>query len=1092
MSETDEGRRRRRGRFGLWLLMSVALIGFLAVLAVLGLTGRPLPAPDWLVDRIEARANAVIAGQGRMTLDSVELVVDERYVPRVRMKGLELFTATGARLAELPELRVTLKPQPVLRGKLEPRRIRLSEANITLARDVNGSLGLSFGEGAGFEFAYGSLPEVLDAIDRTFAQPILKGIELIDAEKVNITLDDARTGKVWRVSDGRATLTQDAQEVALDLGFMLAGIGTRPASAELDFTAMKRSKAARFGARVSNVSAADLAAQSPALAWLGALDAPISGSFRSGIDEFGAVAQLQATLEIGAGALRPTEAAKPVPFDQAKVQLAYTPATAQLDFSEITLDGRALRARADGKAWLEGMEAGFPEALVAQVRIADLQADPEGLFQSPVRFSQGAVDLKLVLDPFALRIGQLALVDEERRIVVSGDVAAGPEGWTAAFDADVNAITHDRLLALWPLALVPKTRSWIAENVTTGELFDVRTAARLAPGVEPRFSLGYEYRGAEVRVLRTLPPIQDGEGYATIEDNAYTLVLDRGHLTAPNGGEVDMAGSVLRVPDVRIKPAPAEITLRTDSTITAALSLLDEPPFQFLTKAGRDVEIADGHARSETRLSLPLKDKVPPDEVGYDVTARLTDVTSDRIVPGRVIAAEALDLVATPAGMSISGPGTVSGVPFRGTWTQGFGPDQKGRSRVDGTVELGPVFLDAFNVGLPEGSVTGQGPGEIEIETVPDAPPRFRLTSDLNGLRLSLPQIGWSKPIRQTGALEISGALGAPPKIDAVRLSAPGLSAEGSISLNEGSGLDLARFTRVDLGWFRGSVDLRGRGAGRSPAVAVTGGTADMRRANLGKGSGGQGGSGGGTPLRVALDALQISEGIRLTGFRGEFDTGGGLRGNFQGRVNGEAPVAGTVSPAQGGRSAFRVHSDDAGEAFRAAGIFARGRGGTMDLALDPVGEAGIYDGRVVIQDIRVRDAPVLAELLGALSVVGLLEQLGGEGIFFTDVAGRFRLHPHAVELQSGRAVGASLGVTMAGVYDIAGKQMDMQGVISPVYIVNALGQVVSKPGEGLFGFNYRLTGSADAPKVSVNPLSILTPGFFREIFRRPIPKVSQ
>ena len=50
--------------------------------------------------------------------------------------------------------------------------------------------------------------------------------------------------------------------------------------------------------------------------------------------------------------------------------------------------------------------------------------------------------------------------------------------------------------------------------------------------------------------------------------------------------------------------------------------------------------------------------------------------------------------------------------------------------------------------------------------------------------------------------------------------------------------------------------------------------------------------------------------------------------------------------------------------------------------------------------------------------------------------------------------------------------------------------QIFSRPGEGLFGFTYRLTGKADNPQVSVNPLSILTPGMFREIFRRPAPKL--
>ena len=34
-----------------------------------------------------------------------------------------------------------------------------------------------------------------------------------------------------------------------------------------------------------------------------------------------------------------------------------------------------------------------------------------------------------------------------------------------------------------------------------------------------------------------------------------------------------------------------------------------------------------------------------------------------------------------------------------------------------------------------------------------------------------------------------------------------------------------------------------------------------------------------------------------------------------------------------------------------------------------------------------------------------------------------------------------------------------------------------------MFAANYTMSGSTDDPKVTVNPLSALTPGFFRNIF---------
>jgi len=63
---------------------------------------------------------------------------------------------------------------------------------------------------------------------------------------------------------------------------------------------------------------------------------------------------------------------------------------------------------------------------------------------------------------------------------------------------------------------------------------------------------------------------------------------------------------------------------------------------------------------------------------------------------------------------------------------------------------------------------------------------------------------------------------------------------------------------------------------------------------------------------------------------------------------------------------------------------------------------------------------------------------------------------------------------------------------VSPFYLVNAIGEIFTRRGEGLIGFNFSLRGTTTAPQVGVNPLSALTPGMFRDIFRRPPPQVSQ
>jgi hypothetical protein len=89
-------------------------------------------------------------------------------------------------------------------------------------------------------------------------------------------------------------------------------------------------------------------------------------------------------------------------------------------------------------------------------------------------------------------------------------------------------------------------------------------------------------------------------------------------------------------------------------------------------------------------------------------------------------------------------------------------------------------------------------------------------------------------------------------------------------------------------------------------------------------------------------------------------------------------------------------------------------------------------------------------------------------------------------------AVGPGLGISLDGIYSQGMGTMDFQGVVSPLFLINGIGAIFTRPAEGLIGLNFNLRGPVDNPSVSVNPLSALTPGMFRDIFRRPPPTVGQ
>ena len=178
-------------------------------------------------------------------------------------------------------------------------------------------------------------------------------------------------------------------------------------------------------------------------------------------------------------------------------------------------------------------------------------------------------------------------------------------GWRAAIDLTLNRISRDRVAgARWPLRLVPGTRSWVANNVRNADLSDVRASVRIAPDTEPRAELAYTFNKAELQFMPKMPPVTGADGYATIQGNtAYTLVMSHGQITPPQGESLAVSGSVLSVPDILAHPASAHIDLRMTGPLTATLSLLDQPPFFFLTKAGQPVDLGQRHGRGDRRRS---------------------------------------------------------------------------------------------------------------------------------------------------------------------------------------------------------------------------------------------------------------------------------------------------------------------------------------------------------------------------------------------------------------------------------------------------------------------------------------------------------
>src|SRR5579863_1822932 len=109
----------------------------------------------------------------------------------------------------------------------------------------------------------------------------------------------------------------------------------------------------------------------------------------------------------------------------------------------------------------------------------------------------------------------------------------------------------------------------------------------------------------------------------------------------------------------------------------------------------------------------------------------------------------------------------------------------------------------------------------------------------------------------------------------------------------------------------------------------------------------------------------------------------------------------------------------------------------------------------------------------------------------FTHIVVPFRSNGTDLIVDEAHAYNSSLGLTTSGRINWSSGQTAITGTIVPAYFFNSMlgqlplvGRIFSpEKGGGVFAARFGVDGSLDDPKVSINPVSVLTPGFLRGIF---------
>ena len=451
---------------------------------------------------------------------------------------------------------------------------------------------------------------------------------------------------------------------------------------------------------------------------------------------------------------------------------------------------------------------------------------------------------------------------------------------------------------------------------------------------------------------------------------------------------------------------------------------------------------------------------------------------------GAVISSDLVQIALSPEQLELTGTGRFDQVPFTAKFQKGLGPDQADvPALLEAELDLSSELVNRFTGAEIEGLISGSSPAQVTASLPSGAEASFSLSSDLVGLGVNAKQINWQKPAEKPAQFRLTGRYNKRVLTDAFSLTGAGLNLEGAVDYaeqEEFKSLSISKLQVDDIldvfGQFNPAMGIEVFGGWLNFPKLMEG----MPETNAAQTAP--------LALKVALDEVVLGEN-KLTEFRADLISVPQLSGPFSAKVNGVAQVEAVLSPLNG-RTALEVTSEQAGRLLTSVGALQSATGGQLRLNLTPTQQMGETDGLLEIRNVKVQKAPVFAELLNAISIVGLLEQLTGPGILLSEIDAKFRSTEEQIIVEAASAFGPSIGLSLDGYYNRKAESLDMQGVLSPIYFINGIGSALTRKGDGLFGFSFKLDGKKGQPSLEVNPLSILTPGIFRDVFRRPPPKL--
>lgn len=1017
--------------------MLVGIVALFVVIAAVGgvaawrLSRGPIvldPVTPYLASALSSGPNGVL-----VTIDHTVLSWSNRRI-HLFAQGVHLSQAASGAHLTFRGMEIVLSPWALLQGRLAPSRVVLDRPVLRLVRAVDGSFHIAVGE----QTAESQTAEFWGTrLTSDVAAPLGTGGPLQYLSKFAMTnatliVDDKSLGVTWRAD--RVDVVMERNVTGVDGNMQLAvGIGGKQAllSGRLAYR-----NTGELSVRIDfdGVNPALFAPAAPALQPLGVVDLPVSGEMALGFDTKSfAIDVAFCDVRFGAGTLREAELPDgTAPVSGGALKASYNPTAGRVDIENLNLD------------------LGGPKVVVA-----------------------GEVD----------NLG-------------SGLLAGG---WPNAFDVSARltaaAIPIDSLPHLWPENVGPHTRHWITTRVHDGMIDKV--SAVLAAHVDTsapkpinvtRFDGTGSYRNLTIEYFPPLEAVRGVNG---------TVAFDRTHMDfAPTSGHVldgQATAASVKLYNLDTNNEMGDIDVSLSGPLRDALKVLDTKPLQYAKALGLDAEHASGDFTAHIFFRLPLKHDLNFDEVEYRTEAQLSGVAVPHAFFNRDLSDGAFKMTLDRTALTLDGTAAIDGAPMKLTWVENLGK-QALRRRYTVQGQLDDAARTRLGLDFPD-YATVHGPVDVALTYGLRADRRAEasVTANLKDAAAAIPKIDWHKAAGQPAMAKFTLQL-AGDQLTQVRnatLVGSGIDARLSADFDK-AGLSRVDVPRLVAGETNAQVTLARAGNSwtadmSGPSYDASGLLRDVSRPSAANPP----------PITIhaTLGRLVLGPNRQLTDFSARLQSDGPHW--TEATIDGGLAEGKKLTVRFGGANGpgkFDLTADDFGALLRALDVTGDIEGGTFAVKGDAVDQNGkrVLKGTFNGADYRLVRAPLFARLLKLTSFTGVGDLLtGGSGIPFKALQGDMVYGAGGIKIDNMRAYGGAIGISANGTVDYDAGTLDASGTLVPANILNTvIGDIpvigsllMGGKGQGIIGANFRIAGPIGDPQIAVNPLSVLAPGFLRNLF---------